>query len=139
MGNKFEIVEYAKDDDSYMYSDTDYYWHVASVQTGDELASYSGYHNESSAGVQKGGARSVGFNEDMTEVIISNYDKEAERLELPENVELVDEGHAILLTYRDGRQDKRNRRAVCYTTKFGEPIFRKLIGDPAHKNKKKSK
>ena len=38
MGNKFEIVEYTKDDDSYMYSDTDYYWHVASVQTGDELA-----------------------------------------------------------------------------------------------------
>ena len=72
----------------------------------------------------------------MTEVIISNYDKETERLELPENVELVDEGHAILLTFRDGRQDKRNRRAVCYTTKFGEPIFRKLIGDPAQKNKK---
>jgi hypothetical protein len=127
---KFEIIYHTRDDDSYMYSDTDYSWFVKSMQTGDEIASYSGHWYQNSSGDSQGGVESVEFDDDGGTIVATQFDGKVERLELPENVELVDGGRQVLLSYKDGRTETRPRRAVILTTKFGQPIVHELIGKP---------
>jgi hypothetical protein len=127
---RFEIVYYTHDDDSYFYSDTDYYLSVASVETGDELLSYSGYWNSRRDGDVKDGTESVEFTESGDAIVSTSFDGKVERDELPTVVELVDGGRAIRLTFRDGKTETRERRAVTIFTKYGQPLSRPLVGEP---------
>ena len=127
---RFEIIPYTHDDDSYFYSDTDYYWSVASVETGDELLSYSGYWNSRRDGDMKDGTESVAFGESGDAVVSTSFDGKVERDELPASIELVDGGRAIRLAFRDGKTETRTRRAVTIFTKYGQSISRPLVGEP---------
>lgn len=127
---RFEIIYYTHDDDSYFFSDTDYYWSVASVETGDELLAYSGYWNSRRDGDMKDGTESVEFAESCDAVVSTGFDGTVKRDELPASVELVDGGRAIRLTFRDGKTETRERRAVTIFTKYGQSISRRLVGEP---------
>jgi len=133
MSKKFEVIDYSRDDDSYMYSDTDYYWHVRSLQSGDELADYSGSDCENSAGRTRSGIRTVTLDEENLTVTAVPYEGDPKVLELPEKITFVDGGAKIALHYRDGRVDERERRRVCMTSKYGEPTFLPLKRDPDKK------
>lgn len=129
----FSIDHYTKDDDSYMYSDTRYYWDIRSSEFGDEFCSFSGYSNQSSAGTQEGGADRVAFSEDGSAVVATNYDGTEDRKALPVALKLANRGAQLKLTFADGRTELRDRRAPCRTTKYGQPIFGKLKGAPKDK------
>lgn len=124
---RFEIIAHRRDDDSYFYSDTDYSWFVRSLETGDELASFFGSDNAGRLGSSTNGVASVSI--DDTEVVAIHHDGTVERVALPVRIEIIEGGAAIQLTYADGRSEKRPRRAVSYTMKFGGFVKLPLI-DP---------
>ena len=127
---RFEIIVHREDDDSYFYSDTDYSWYVRSVETGDELASFSGSSSSGRSGSDERGTRTVRFSESSDVVEATNVDGTINRIELPAGIDIVDGGRGVVLTYRDGRTDSRKRNRVVVTGKSGRPVFYPLVDDP---------
>ena len=94
---KFEIICHTKDDDSYFYSDTDYSWVIVSTETGDELTAFYGHSCQRRDGNSEAGVENAVFSEDGKK----------KTWKLPKRGDLVDEGHAILITWQSGRTEKR--------------------------------
>lgn len=107
---RFELVSIIREDDADMFSNTCYEWRIRSVETGDELAAFSGFVGGGQPGTDEVGTASVAFTDDETAVVATNVDGELERVELPVRVETVDEGRGIRLTYRNGRSITRERK-----------------------------
>ncbi len=117
---KFEIIEHQTDDDSYFYSDTDYSYYVASVETGDELFDFYGHSYSGRGGVDKGGVKKISFENDKNSIKVEHYDGEIEHFELPIEVTFADKGKAILLKYQNGNTEKRKRKAITHFSKYGQ-------------------
>ena len=115
---RFEIHSHRRDDDSYMYSDTDYDWWISCVESGDELASFSGSSYQRAGSSTEEGVRSVAFDGDF--VVGTRYDGQVERVELPARWQISADRSHITLSYRDGRAETRERRSVIATGKFGD-------------------
>jgi hypothetical protein len=131
---KYEIHYNTRDDDSYFYSDTRFSWIVTAVATGDSIIEFSGDWNQDSHGVDKSGTECVVFSTSGDEVIASYFDGTTKRCELPSKVKIVDHGHAIEITWHDGRVEKQERRPAFFTTKYGEPFYAaKLVKAPRDK------
>lgn len=115
---RFEIHVECTDDDSYMHSDTDYSFHVAIVETGDEIAQFGGREFRDAGGSRTWGVQSVAFEGNA--IVARHYDGKVERLELPVRVAIVDEGQ-LELTYASGRTERRARKPVTGHMKYGQP------------------
>jgi hypothetical protein len=127
---RFELAEHSSSNDSYMYSETRTEWSVVSTETGDELASFSGWNDDGLNGPDRGGTSSVSF-EGSAFVVARRHEGEPERVELPAKVALADGGRAIELTFRDGRTERRERRRGLFISKYGDPcVVRELVGLP---------
>src|SRR4051812_13587215 len=90
---RFHVEDWSKDDDSYMYSDTDYTYVIVCTDTGDELDRFWGSSYSNSSGTTEDGARAVRI--EGGEAAISNYDGTEKRVALPVDVRIVDGGAAI--------------------------------------------
>ena len=71
---RFELHLFTRDDDSYFYSATNYYWHIISVETGDELFSFSGSSHQDSGGSRESGVKDVYFLPGNTGIVAMHYD-----------------------------------------------------------------
>ncbi len=123
---KFEIIDYQHDDDSYFYSDTKYYWHVASTKTGDELYRFSGHDYAGRGSASEGGVENVYFDDENNQVVTEHYNGKVEKHPLPEDITICDDGKAVLVKYKNAKPEKRERQEVFIFTKFGQPISRPL-------------
>jgi hypothetical protein len=127
---KFEILCNTKDDDSYMYSDTDYSWFVVSKQTGDALVERSGHWYQRRSGDSTGGVSSMSFSEQGEAVVARGFDESIERIELPADVRVVADGASIELTWPDGRTETRKRNEALVGGKFGGVFSLKELVSP---------
>ncbi len=125
---KFEIIDYQHDDDSYFYSDTKYYWHIVSTETGDELYKFSGYDYASRDSGSDGGVEDVTFDNENNQVITELFNGKIEKHPLPEEITICNNGKAVQLKFNTGKTEKRKRKQVYIFTKFGQPISRPLKG-----------
>jgi hypothetical protein len=101
-----------------MSSDSDYTYYVAIVETGDALATYAGRDYFNSGGRFRSGVENVSFEDGG--VVARHYNGTVERLELPARIAIIDDEY-IELTYASGRTERRERRPVTGTSKFGQP------------------
>ena len=118
---RFEMHTHRRDDESYFYCDTDYYWWIAVVETGDEIAQFSGSSFDRRGGLHEEGVERVSFDGGF--VIATGYDGKVERVELPVSWQVSDDGKRITLVYADGRAGTRERHPVIATGKFGDSFF----------------
>jgi len=125
---RFEIHTHRRDDDSYFYSDTDYSWWIAIVETGDEIAQFSGSSCDRRDGLHEDGVERVCFDGGF--VVATGYDGKVERVELPASWQVSDDGKRITLAYPDGRADTRERFPVIATGKFGDSFFLTRLAPP---------
>jgi len=136
---RFELHYFTRDDDSYFYSNTDYYWHVTSVETGDELFNFSGTSNQDSSGSKESGVRDVYFLNDSLGVVAENYDGSQDSHRLPTGIEIVKNGKGLRLTFSDGTQQNVPRKKLIHFSRYGQPFELPLKNDPDDKAKKSNK
>ncbi len=117
----FQIHIHTKDDDSYFYSNTSYQYSVISIQTGDELFSFSGSSNSNHSGTSESGISDIFFDNDANFLIIKHYDSKKEKIELPTDIKIENDNNHIILEYLDGHTEKRKRNIGIFTTKYGQP------------------
>ena len=133
---RFELHLFTHDDDSYFYSNTDYYWHVTSVETGDELFSFSGTCNQDSSGSKESGVSHVHFSNDELCIVVENYDGSKDSFRLPARIDMIENGESLRLTFSDGSEQNVSRKKLTHFSKYGEPFDLPLKNDPDEKTKK---
>lgn len=133
---RFELHQFTRDDDSYFYSFTDYYWHVTSVETGDELFSFSGSSNQDSSGSKESGVKEVYFSNDDLTVVALNYDGSQDSYPLPAGIVIIENGERLRLTFSDGTEQNVPRKKLIRFSKYGQPFVLPLKNDPDDKTKK---
>jgi len=136
---RFELHYFTRDDDSYFYSNTDYYWHVTSVETGDELFSFSGTSNQDSSGSKESGVRHVYFSNDDLCIVAKNYNGSHDSYRLPAGIDIIENGKGLRLTFSDGTEQKVLRKKLIHFSKYGEPFELPIKNDPDDKIKKTNK
>ena len=117
--NRFEILFFSKDDDSYFYSNSREEWHVRSIETGDELHYFTGSIDSDSSGTRTRGIERVFFKDKY--VVTVDYSGEEKKYALPEKIEIVNGGKSLDLLYKNGKKERMERRHVVHTSKYGEP------------------
>ena len=118
---KFGIFFNTRDDNSYFYSYSSYAWAIVSLNTGDELYLFDGSCDTDKSGKIEQGTKAVAINEDETILLITNADNTITEIQLPISVDLSNDGYSIILTWINGKIEKRERKKLLFTTKYGEP------------------
>jgi hypothetical protein len=131
---RFEIHLFTRDDDSYFYSSTDYYWHVTSVETGDELFSFSGNSSQDSNGSKESGVQKVYFLNDRVEVL--QYDGSKNLYPLPNGIAILENGSRLRLAFSDGTEQLVPRKKLIHVSKYGQPFALPIKNDPDERSKK---
>ena len=122
---QFEIIYRTRDDDSYFYSNTDYEWYIRSLETGDQVYSFFGSNQSDANGSYDSGVQSVSF--EGYEVVTKDAKGKVEKHPLPVKMEIIENGEKVKLTFADGTTEERDRKAVFYTLKFGQPVQLPLV------------
>jgi hypothetical protein len=130
---RFEIHLFTRDDDSYFYSNTDYYWYITSVETGDELFSFSGSDSQDSNGSKKNGVEHVDFMQNGLGVIVLNSEGSQESFRLPSQIDIVEGGKKLRLTFPDGTKNEVPRKKLMHFSKYGQPFTLPIKNDPDQK------
>jgi hypothetical protein len=130
---RFEIHLFTRDDDSYFYSSTDYHWHVTSVETGDELFSFSGSSSQDSSGSKETGVQDVDFLDDGLGIIALPYDGSPTSYPLPARIDIVENGERLRLTFPNGTGQIVPRKKLIHVSKYGQPFVLPLKNDPEEK------
>jgi hypothetical protein len=120
---RFEILYNTRDDDSYMYSYSSFSFHVCSTEFGDEILSFSGRSDSDSSGTRESGTQSVRFDGDW--VIARDADGKLEKVQLPSKIERF--WGRLLLTWPDGRTERRERKEGLVHSKYGQPFSLKKL------------
>jgi hypothetical protein len=128
MAAKYEVLVNARDDDSYMYSNTSYTYYVVSTDTGDELDQFSGSDDETAKGRSRKGVASVVI--DGGQMVAKHYSGKLERRPLPTKIKIVDRGKQIELTWADGRVERRERNEALGFTARGQVFSMKPLVKP---------
>jgi hypothetical protein len=127
---RFEIHLFTRDDDSYFYSSTDYYWYVTSVETGDELFSFSGTSSQDSSGSKETGVKDVYFLNDGLGIIALLDDGSQNSYPLPVRIVIVDNGERLQLTFPDGTEQLVPRKKLIHVSKYGQVFGLPIKNDP---------
>ncbi|MFL5728997.1 MAG: hypothetical protein ACJ75J_05855 [Cytophagaceae bacterium] len=128
--SRFEILEFSKDDESYFYSHSDYSFHILCKETGDELWRFSGSTSSDRDSNREDGVRYVEIDETETEALVLYYDGKEEKIELPGQVTISEERKTIILAFRNGKSEIRQRKPLIHFTKSGDMIQYPLINPP---------
>jgi len=119
---KFQIHLYSTDEVSNVFCYTNYSWYVTSLQTGDELFSFSGSCNEDSSGATESGVSCLSFDNKLNKLVVDYYDSRKESYELPVDVLFGEDNQHIVLQYADGRKETRCRSLAMGISKDGQPF-----------------
>ena len=102
---------------------------MVSVDTGDELAAFSGSDDQDASGSRSSGTTSVDLTPEGDAVIATDADGTKQRVELPASMRVVDHGKGVEIAWRDGRVERRERAPVFKVSKYGD-VYRRPLVDP---------
>jgi len=121
----YEVLVNTRDRDSYMESSSSFTFYVCSTAFGDELCRFSGSWDSDASGDRKSGTQTVSIEGHFA--VAADDEGREERVELPVAIALASDGDALLLTWADGRTERRARREAIAVTKYGEPFSMKRL------------
>ena len=92
---------------------------MRSLETGDELFSFTGSSDSDSSGTRERGTDRVYFDGDY--LVSVGYDGVKKKHRLPTKIEIINGGESIRLEFGRSKSKTMRRSPVIHTSKYGEP------------------